>query len=175
MNPKAVTQRNLQRERRQRGEDFQAEIRRSWSEIPNCWRVRIPDGAATRPADELILTESANILAEHKRTKSRKFELSFLRPNQVLGLVDFDQVISRNIGLVFVSFHNPEQGLDKAFAIRLITALKYMQKKGRAFITLEELEVHAKTGIYLAVAIPRLNKAEPTYDLRGVVTCCRSI
>jgi len=173
MNPKTQTQRNLQRERRQRGEDFQAEMRRSWFEIPNCYRVRIPDGATTRPGDELIITQDVNILAEHKRTKGKKFELSFLRVNQVRGLIDFDEVIERNVGLVFVSFHNPEQGLDKAFAIRLIPAIKYMERKGRWYITLDELEHHSRTGKYLAVAIPRLRRAEPTYDLKGVVECCR--
>lgn len=74
MDPKQTAMRNKQRERQQRGDDFQAEIRRSWRGVPNVWRMRIADGAgATRPGDEIVITPEVNILAEMKRTESPTF------------------------------------------------------------------------------------------------------
>jgi hypothetical protein len=172
MNKKDIALRNLQRERNERGLDFQAELRRSWLRIPNCWRMRIPDGAGgTRPADEIVLLEDVNILGEHKRTKGRKFELSFLRPDQVGGLLAFDATLERNKGLVFVSFHNPEKGLDDAYAFRLVVAMAYMHRKGLQYIHLDDL---ARKVIPCA-QLPRLDAAEPTYDLGGLVACCKSL
>ena len=54
-----------QQEKRQRGDDFQEELRRSWHYVPNCWRMRIADrSGGTRPADEIVLLSNINILAE---------------------------------------------------------------------------------------------------------------
>lgn len=177
MNPKDIALRNKQRERRQRGNDFQDEMRKSWRLVPNSWRMRIADGGgSTRPADEIILTPDVNILAEHKRTEGRKFELSMLRAPQLQGLVDFDSVIDRNYGLVFVSFHNPAQGLDECYAIRLITALQYMKNKERQYIGLDELYTDAgfagltKT---MSIKIERLEPGSELYDVRGVPKYCR--
>lgn len=171
MNQKDITLRNLQRERNERGQDFQAEIRRSWRRIPNCWRMRVRDGGGTRPADEVTLLEDVNILAELKRTEGRRFELSFLRPDQIDGLLDFDRVISRNYGLVFVSFHNPKQRLDEAYAVRLGTAIRYMQRRGVSYITLDDFQ----RGSLPCVPLPRIEASKPTYDLRGLVEKCRSL
>ena len=86
MDPKQTAMRNKQRERQQRGDDFQAEIRRSWRGVPNVWRMRIADGAgATRPGDEIVITPEVNILAEMKRTESRRFSLDYMRPNRSSG------------------------------------------------------------------------------------------
>jgi hypothetical protein len=158
-----------QRERQQRGEDFQDEIRRSWALIPNCWRMRIKDGGGgTRPADEIVLLEEVNILAEHKRTESDRFELAFLRTDQVKGLIQFDRCLVRNLGLVFVSFHNQDAGIDEAYAFRLARALQYMQYKGRQYVTLEELGYQDLP----CSKLPRI-AADLTYDLGGLVTCCK--
>ena len=174
MDPKQQALRNKQRERQQRGSDFQEEYRRSWHEVPNVWQIRIKDGrGGTKPADHLTICQKVNILAELKRTASQKFELGYLEPNQIRGLIDFDQVIAKNYGLVICSFHNPGKGLDECYAIRLVTAIRYMNDKGRNHITLEELQKGALVGanIQVAIKVPRLEKATPTYDLKGVSEC----
>lgn len=172
MTPKDISLRNKQRERNQRGQDFQEEIRRSWSHIPNCWRLRLKDGpGGTQAADELTLLQDVNILAELKRTEGQKFEYGFLRANQVTGLLDFDSCLDRNYGLVYVSFHNPAAGLDEAYAIRLVTALRYMHRRGVKYISLEDFRRKALP----CVPLPRLGTATPTYDLRGLVECCKSL
>ena len=164
-----------QAERRQRGEDFQAEIRRSWRLIPSCWRLRITDGVnrtGSRPADDLILLEHINILCEEKRTAGDRFELSFLRPNQVKGLLEFDAAIGRNRGLVFVSFLS--EITDTAYAIRLTEAAAYMKNRGRQYITLEELQQNKITCVPLPViSVEQDGKFLRAYDLKGVQTCYR--
>lgn len=163
--------RELQRERQQRGEAFQEEIRRSWANIPNSWRMRIKDGGGgTRPADEIVLLEEVNVLAELKRTESDRFELSYLRPDQVKGLLLFDRCLARNYGLVFVSFNNPDAGRDEAYAFRLARALQYMKGKGRQYVTLEELTQQAIS----CAQLPRIT-ADNSYDLKGLVKCCKSL
>lgn len=139
--------------------------------------MRISDGvSSTRPADELVLTEEVNILAEHKRTEGTKFELSFLRPNQIQGLVDFDEVVTRNVGLVFVSFHNPTQRRDEAYVLRLVTVLRYLRIKERQYISLSELQAGMGVGTSaLSVRIPRLESGSKLYDLREVPRCCKSL
>lgn len=172
MNPKDIAKRNLQRERQQRGTDFQDEVRRSWAFVENCWRLRIKDGGGgTRPADELVLLQDANILAEHKRTKGRKFELGFLRPDQVQGLLDFDRVLERNYGLVFVSFHDPEKGLDEAYAMRLSTAMRYMQRQGVQYIHLDDFRRRALP----CFSMQRVNYAKQSYDLKELGKECKSL
>lgn len=160
----------LQKQRQQRGDDFQDELRRSWRFLPNCWRMRIADGkGASRPADEIILLEPVNILAEAKRTKGDSFQLSFLRANQIKGLLDFDKCLDRNLGLVFVSFLDEDRGIDEAYCIRLPTAMYYMKKAGRAHIKREELKnkVIPRLELLLIETMPR------TYDLKGVNNCYR--
>lgn len=166
--PQSLTTRDLQRERQQRGDDFQQEIRRSWRLIENCWRMKIADGGgATRPADEIILLEEINVLAEQKRTQGTVFKLSMLRPNQITGLVDFDEVISRNYGLVFIGFLDEAKDLDEAYVVRLTTALKHMKKKGKASIPLKDFQQQALP----CRLLPLLDMAERTYDLKGVIEC----
>lgn len=164
-----------QAERRQRGEDFQTEIRRSWRLIPNCWRLRITDGVnrtGTRPADDLILLEHINILCEEKRTASDRFELSYLRPDQVKGLLEFEATLERNKGLVFISFLNPP--VDVAYAFRLTDAAVYMQQQERKYITLDELQQQKITCVVLPVThIEQDGKELRAYDLKGVQECYR--
>jgi hypothetical protein len=168
MDPKQQAIRNKQRERQQRGEDFQVEIRRSWRLVPNTWRLRLKDGGGgTNAADELTITDDVNILNEMKRTAGQKFTLGMLEPNQVRGLIDFDEVVKRNYGLVFISFYNEGKDLDEAYAFRLITGLKYMKKKNQLHIKLSDFQ----NGNVPAIHLPRLNAAEPTYDLKGVAEC----
>jgi len=133
--------------------------------------MRIKDGGGgTRPADEIVLLEDVNILAEHKRTEAYRFELSYLRTDQAKGLIKFDRCLARNYGLVFVSFNNPEIGLDEAYAFRLARALQYMQSKGRQYVTLEEFAQE----VIPCAKLPRI-AADLTYDLGGLVTCCKSL
>lgn len=172
MNQKPDRCTELQRERNVKGQDFQREIRLSWHLVPKLWRAKITDGkGATRPADDIILTRYGNILTELKRTNKTTFWLNMLRPNQLKGLVDFDQVLNQNYGLVFVDFETT----DTAYAFRLLTALKYMQDQGKAHITQVEFEEGAVTSICL----PRLEIPDekgnlvPGYDLKEVPHLCR--
>lgn len=163
--------RELQRERQQRGEAFQDEVRRSWAKVSNCWRMRIRDGGGgTRPADEIVLLADVNILAEHKRTEADRFELAYLRPDQFKGLLLFDRCLERNYGLVFVSFQNEAEGRDEAYAFRLARALQYMQEKKRQYVTLDEL----KRAALPCAPLARIT-ADITYDLKGLVECCKSL
>lgn len=173
MDPKQQAVRNKQRERQQRGEDFQDEIARSWRYVPNIWTLPIADGrGGSRPGDRLTICQDINLLTELKRTAKKEFQLDFLRPNQIRGLIDFDQVIEKNFGLVLVSFHDLPKKVDEAYAIRLTTALRFMQINGRRSIPLDDLR-KGKTaaGKKLALKLPRLQAAEPTYDLRGLTEC----
>lgn len=169
-----MSRRNLQKERQQRGESFQEEIRNSWRLLPNVWRFRIPDGGGgNRPGDEIVLLENVNILAEHKRTTRDKFQLDFLRPSQLKGLLDFDQVIERNYGLVFVNFHNEAEGRDVAYAFRLKTAVIFMNTKGRHHITLPEFIYQEIKSVELPL-LPS-DDGKRRYDLKGLLTCYKSL
>lgn len=172
MDPKQISQRNKQRERQERGQDFQVEMRRSWHFVNNCWRKRLKDGGGgTEPGDDVILLQDFNVLAEYKRTEGHRFEMKFLRPDQVRGLLDFDRIIARNYGLVFVSFHNPKDGLDEAYAFRLIRALRYMYNRGVLYIPLDAFRRKSLP----CIELPRLDDPEPTYDLRGLIECYKSL
>ena len=167
-----------QKERQQRGDDFQDEIRRSWTLVKS-WRMRIPDGkGGSRPADELVLLEAVNLLIEMKRTEGDRFELSFLRPSQVNGLLAFDKVFEQNYGLVLVSFLNEATGVDEAYAFQLIGAVKFMQQRGRKFISLDEFREAAagRTRPFKAHKLPKIYVDEyPGYDLRGLSLCYKYI
>lgn len=161
-----------QRIKYQRGEDFQNEIKRSWPLVPNTWRLRINDaGGGSRPADELVITPQYNVLAELKRTDKDAFHLSFLRPNQVKGLLNFELPMERNLGLVYCSFLAMDTDEDETYAFRLSTGVKFMQRVGRQQITLKELR--GFDGIP-AIYLPRqINEAgEAYYDLERLVNEC---
>lgn len=159
---------NKQKERRDRGEDFQDEMRRSWALVPNSWRLRITDaGAGTRPADEVVLLKSCNILAEHKRTAGDKFELSFLRPPQIRGLLDFECVLQHNKGLVFVSFLNADT--DRTLVFRLVDALRFMKREGKNHIKLGDFG----SLFTQFVEIPLMEAEKRTYYLQPVVDYCK--
>jgi len=134
--------------------------------------MRIPDGkGGTRPADELVLFENINILAEMKRTEGDCFELAFLEPHQIKGLLDFDKVIDRNYGLVYVSFLNEELKRDVAYAFRLVTAMRYMRQKRRKYISMEELYNNAIPRVYLSRAV--MPDGKPGYNLKEMVSHCK--
>lgn len=162
-----------QLERLDRGEQFQEEIRRSWRLVPNNWRMRVSDGGrGGRPADEIVITEGPNILGEHKRLKYPKLALDDIRANQRTGLIDFDEAVSRNLGLVFVSFLDEDKGLDMTLAVRFKTACWYMAKKKKAHIKLVEFI----GGTVPCVFLPLITSAdERTYDLRGLIECYKSL
>ncbi|WP_371374472.1 hypothetical protein [Sporomusa aerivorans] len=167
-----------QKERQQRGDDFQKEIRRSWRLIPNVWRMRITDGGAgTRPGDEIVLTSKANFLVEMKRTMGDRFELSMLRPNQLHGLRDFDRALPNNIGLVLVSFLNPQ--IDDAYAIRLATLERHLHQLNHRYVTRKTLiDLQVEVG---AVQLKRIyyhdpanaKMSGPAYDLSEVMQNCQ--
>lgn len=130
--------------------------------------MRVADGkGGSRPADEIILLEDLSVLAEHKRTQGDTFKFSMLRPNQVKGLIDFDQVVTRNYGLVFVSFLDERKGLDATYVFRLITALKHMDATGSLSISLKALQ----RGDIPCINLPLIDTEERTYDLKGVIEC----
>ncbi len=163
--------RNLQQERQQRGDDFQDEIRKSWRLVRGCWRMTIESGkgggqsSGTRPADAITLLKDVNVLAELKRTAGESFKLGMLRSSQLKGLRDFDEILPRNYGLVFVSFLNEEKGIDEAYSFRIIDGLKFMKSQGRLHIKREELKfVDAMPCRKLRL----LPGAERLYDLSGV-------
>lgn len=164
-----------QKERHNRGEEFQDEIRRSWRLIPNVWRMRIADGrGATRPADEIVTTINGNFLVEAKRTAGEKFELGFIRPNQFRGLLNFE-IIPRNFGLVFVSFLN--KNVDEAYAFRLSSAIKYMKEHGFQYIARKSFKNFVDLP---TVSLPRTyyhdpkntKLSGPAYDLTEVISSC---
>lgn len=158
-----------QQERRQRGEDFQTELRRSWRHIPNSWRMRISDqNSGTRPADDVILLRYINILAEAKRTNGDRFTLSMVRPNQQKGLYDFDAVLPQNKGLIFISFLNDT--IDEAYAFRFIDALRYMRNMGTHYVPLEDIR---KGQQLKRVILPIMHDSngDRYYDLKGVEIC----
>lgn len=170
--PLRILRNEKQAERRQRGEDFQEECRLSWHQIPDLWRIRITDGGklGTRPADELVLLEHANLLCEEKRTDGDRFNLAMLRTDQLKGLLKFEQALARNQGYVFVSFLN--DAVDVAYAFRLVNALYYMKKQGRQYITLSEF----KQGAIDSVQLPRiLINGESGYDFKGVVDFANNV
>lgn len=158
-----------QAERRERGEAFQLEIKRSWKLLPNLWRLRLTDAVGrigTRPADEVVLTDRVNYLVEEKRTNGNQFTLSMLRPDQLKGLLEFEQALERNRGYVFVSFLN--ETTDEAYAFRLVDALVFMKQKNRRYINLEELH----SGAIEVIALPLIEiDGERGYDLKGVLDC----
>lgn len=167
-----------QKERRDRGEEFQDEIRRSWRMLPNIWRMRIKDGkGGTRPADEIVTTINGNFLVEAKRTAGDKFELGFIRPNQFRGLLNFE-VLPHNFGMVFVSFQNKD--IDEAYAFRLSSLVKYMKQYRFQYIS---LAVFRNFLTIPCVSLPRTyyhdprntKLSGPAYDLSEVVTHCRSL
>lgn len=159
-----------QQERQQRGEDFQDELRRSWHYIQNCWRMRIADrSGGTRPADDIILLNSINILAEAKRTAGAAFELSMIRTNQSKGLIDFDNVLRRNKGLVFISFLNDDT--DEAYVFRYLDALRYMGAMHRKHIKLDELRKRRILCEHLPIRYD--DEGNRYYDLKGVERCFR--
>lgn len=159
-----------QKERDQRGRDFEEELRKSWLLVPNCWRFKLPDGrGGTRPGDSIVLLEEANILLEAKRTAGDSFNLGMIRPDQFTGLLDFDRVVSRNYGLVFVSFDSDH--LQEAYAFRLTTALAYMKKNRYKNIK----HFIFRSNIVPAVPLPIITLPDGSrgYDLREVgPSCC---
>lgn len=170
MDAKQQALNNKQKERHDRGHDFQEEIKNSWRHVPNIWTMPIADGrGGSRAADRITIAPKVNLLTELKRTSKKAFELSFLRPNQIRGLIDFDAVIEQNYGIVLVSFHDLPKGVDEVYAIRLKTALYYMHSKNKTSIKLEELRKEGMESI--AIPLPKLNTQEIAYDLKELVEC----
>lgn len=157
-----------QQEKRQRGDDFQEELRRSWHYVPNCWRMRIADrSGGTRPADEIVLLSNINILAEAKRTAGTDFKLSMIRVNQQKGLYNFDTVIRRNKGLIFISFLNDD--IDEAYAFSFIDALRYMRTTGVQYIPLDDFRNRRITCVKLDIMHD--SNGDRYYDVKGVEKC----
>lgn len=161
-----------QADKRQRGEDFQNELKRSWPLVANTWRLRIPDKGGSRPADELVIAGDINILAELKRTESEGFQLSYLRPNQLKGLIEFDACNKRNKGLVFISFLSETENRDSSFVFRLTDGLKFMHLKGRNYIRMDELATHKLPALGLRLIEIKIEDKLPerAWDLSEVET-----
>ncbi len=156
---------NKQQERRNRGKDFEQIVRRSWSLVPNIWRMRIADGGgATRPADEIVITPTENFLIEMKRTNTDRFSLDFLREGQIKGLINFDNATDRNYGIVLISFST--ENIDEVFAFRLITALDYLISKKSKSIAISEFQSNR----FPSLKIPKITFNHMLYyDLKGML------
>lgn len=143
-----------------KGEEFQEEMRRSWSLLPN-WRHRLRDGRGLEnPGDEVILLNSCNILAEHKRTNGDQFKLSMLEESQKTGLLQFDNALDHNIGMVFVDFEE----FGECYAFRFLKALQWMDKHGRKSVP---LQVFRDKGFPMIFYLPRIKiDGKPAYDVR---------
>ena len=122
--------------------------------------------SGTRPADTITLLQNVNLLVELKRTNAVSFKLNMLRPNQLEGLIAFDKVIRRNVGIVFVSFLNEERGIDSAYSFRLIDALKFMKTRGRLHIKLEEFT--GGPNVVPSLRLSQLPGPNRLYDLSEV-------
>jgi hypothetical protein len=151
-----------QAEKRRRGLNFQDELRDSWKLVPNCFRMAIPEVGGSRPADSIILLPHVNVLAELKRTAGDSFDLNFLRKNQFKALVDFERVMSRNAGVVFVSFFNESCDRDYCFMFRLTSMLAYMRGLNTCHISLHDL------CCFPNLAYPVLRLKSSLFDLRGI-------
>jgi len=162
--------RNMQQERQQRGNDFQDEIRQSWHLVRGCWRMAIESGkgsgqsSGTRPADAVTILRDVNLLTELKRTAGDSFKLGMLRPSQLKGLVDFDEILPRNFGLVFLSFLNEKKRIDEAYSFRIIDGLRFMKPRGRTHIKLAEF----RNEDIPCLNMPCNGSTERLYDLQGV-------
>lgn len=156
-----------QGKRRDRGEQFQQEIRLSWSLVPQSWRLRIADGrGSSRPADELVLLDGCNLLLELKRTTYAGFKLSFMRTNQIKGLLDFERAVPNNRGLVLVSIINDDH--DTTLAFRLSQVMKWMQERGQEHVKLEDFYTGQIPFIHLFLHedYSHLPEGERIYDMR---------
>lgn len=163
-----------QKERYQRGEDFQNEIRRGWRLVPNSWRRRVVDGqgSGTQPADEIILLPEGNVLAEHKRRKGDRFSLNELEPNQQKGLLDFDAVLPQNYGLVFISFLDEEKGVDEAYVVRFVSLARYLRSEGRSSITRNQLMINVVSDKVVHIPVRTVDCVR-IYDLRRLGKCLK--
>lgn len=167
---------NKQKERQQRGANYETEMAESWRRIPNCWYMKIPDGGGdSRPGDYIIMLIGANILAEYKRTDGDKFNISFLRPNQINGLINFEATdIPINNGVVFVSFLNDSKGIDEAYAFRLYPAIRFMREQGKKHIKLEEFRNGTFPALKLESNLEIVDKnILRIYDLKEVRSICK--
>lgn len=152
-----------QADKRQRGENFQEEIRRSWALIPNCWRMRITDDCGSRPADEIVILPHVNFLIEMKRKADDRLNLADLRTNQIGGLIDFIKAGNKNVGMIFVSFLS--ESVDATYAISIRTFLQHLKKMDRLYMDRQEISEYQE-----AILLPRIMvDADPANNLRGLV------
>lgn len=113
-----------QRERWERGTDFQEEFRGSLKRVPKCWFKRL-EGPGPQPFDTLALLEKFSLGLEFKRLKEGNLDFDDLRPNQVKGLVNFNNCLKRNVGAVAVHFYNTETALDECYLVSIMQLLKF--------------------------------------------------
>jgi hypothetical protein len=141
------------------GKQFEIAIARSWKQVPRAWRLRLRDGGSVeRPADELVLLPSANLLNELKRTNKPKFSMKMLRTNQIKGLLEFEKAADRNYGLVFFNYFNEEIKQDRLFIFRYVHLLLYIKENNCKSLTFPlhlfedteilNLELECKDGLY---------------------------
>lgn len=111
-----------------RGKDFENEIRRSCSVLPDTWRLRITDGMCSgpRPADMLLITPYANYLMELKRRVNKHFHLKYLEKHQIEGLMKFGELKGPNFGLVLFSIERDKT--CETYAVDIKEAVEYCQQ-----------------------------------------------
>ena len=146
------------------GEDFQEMMRLSWGLLPN-WRRRLRDGGGVEnPADDVILLNTCNILAEYKSTTGDTFDLSMLREGQREGLIQFEKVLpNRNRGIVFVYFATT----GECYAFNFIKALNWMAKNNRQSIPVHVLREKGFPQVYY---LPMVEvKGKQCFDVKTLV------
>lgn len=133
-----------QKEKLQRGIEFQEEMRKSWLTLSNLWRLRIDDSSGSRPGDSLILTnyqyKPLNILIEYKRKMEPVLRLSDLRESQIKGLADFDKVAPWHHSLIIVNFLDEEKSINDTYAVTYYSFIKYLNVKKKLQVSAEEIK-----------------------------------
>lgn len=147
-----------QRERWERGTDFQEEFRSSLHRVPKCWFKRLVDGSGPQPFDTLALLDKVSLGLEFKRKKSGTLDFSDLRPNQVTGLLNFNNCLTRNVGAVAVHFLDEDAGLDECYLVSIQQLLDFYLARGTRRAALQDF----KDGV-LGLLLPRHVSGEGWY------------
>lgn len=129
----------MQKERRRRGLEFQAQMIAALHRVPGAWVYRLPDRGNESPGDALMLTECHNYLIEIKRVAGDRFKLSALRPNQIHGLLAFAAEVPHNVSLLALKFDSEFGG---AFLVEFERLMDWFREQGRASVTADEIAVH---------------------------------
>ncbi|MFZ3171937.1 MAG: hypothetical protein WA118_08160 [Carboxydocellales bacterium] len=130
---------SLGKQNRDKGQEFQDQVKLGILQLPRICRFRIKDSANEGPADELILVPSGRrILNEIKTTESDRLGLKAYKSTQVSGLLQFERIDPYwNIAITTIRFELPEQ--HQVFVVRWAAFLSGLRSKRLAYLTREEI------------------------------------